>query len=217
MPHVTATRDPAQRGKGSRAIRVRRLPLSVRGRRCLPVAARARRPGRARAARCAVRPRARLAVGRALAARDPRRPRGTRARARVGGRRHGDGREPVLLGDRGLPAVRALLVPADLHVPARARARHRGSAPRDDGGEVCASARRDRRRLLRLPLPARALPRAGVWVLHRIGTVHGAIDLGVRVRLDSAARADRVPPDRRAAPPGAHSPARRGRWASRHA
>ena len=44
---------------------------------------------------------------------------GLRALARLPRRRDRDRREPVLLRDRRLRPVRALLVPADLHVPAR--------------------------------------------------------------------------------------------------
>ena len=83
----------------------------------------------------------------------------------------GHRRQPLLLGDRPLPALHAVLVPAHRHVPAGGHPGHRRPAAGPGRASTC-SPWRHRCRHLRLPLPPGVVPRDRHGRLHHRHPLH---------------------------------------------
>ena len=151
------------------------------------------RPGRARGRR---RPRRSAGVAAAARRRSREAALGLRALARVPRLGVGDRRQPLLLRDRRLRALRALLVPADLHVPALDPDAADGARERPPGGPLPAAAADRRRRARRLPHARRARRRRadGGLLGLRAGRLRDAVDRRVRLHDDPDPHAHRFRP-----------------------
>ena len=93
-----------------------------------------------------------------------------------------DARQPLLLRDRRVPAVFALLVPAHRHVPAGRDHGHRRVQTGHQDPGLCAAVDGDRRRPRSLPVHHRLHPRRRDPRLLPGCVLHGALHLGIRVR-----------------------------------